>query len=108
MCVSAVWTGGVSEQYAAKVADLALGVRSGGRLGHQPQELHLHVSLRGCLHVILPSNRTHCLLSQKKQEFHMCKKYIWRHVSTFTLVSYVVQEVSRLFPVIYVITYFKC
>lgn len=66
----------MSEQYAAKVADLALGVRSGGRLGHQPQELHLHVSLRGCLHVILPSNRSHYMLLQKKhrKKIHMAAR----------------------------------
>lgn len=43
MC--AVWTDGVSQQHAAEVADLALGLRPGGRPGHQPQQPHLHVSL---------------------------------------------------------------
>lgn len=46
MCVSAVWTDGLSKQYAVEVADLALGVCSGGRPGHQPQQPHLHVSLK--------------------------------------------------------------
>lgn len=45
VCVCAVWADGVSKQYAVKVADLALSVCSGGRLGHQPQQPHLHVSL---------------------------------------------------------------
>lgn len=43
MC--AVRTDGVSEQHAAQVANLALGLRTGGQPGHQPQQPHLHVSL---------------------------------------------------------------
>lgn len=33
--VSAVWADRVFKQYAAEVADVAFGVRSGGRPGHQ-------------------------------------------------------------------------
>lgn len=52
----AVRTDGVSEQYASEVADLALGVRPGGRLGHQPQQPHLHVSLAStCRYLFMPS-----------------------------------------------------
>lgn len=45
VCLSLVWTDGVSKQHAVEMADLALGVCSGGRFGHQPQQSHLHVSL---------------------------------------------------------------
>lgn len=45
ICVCAVWPDGVFKQYAVKMADLALSICSGGRLGHQPQQPHLHVSL---------------------------------------------------------------
>lgn len=41
-----MWTDRLSEQHAAEVADLALGVRAGGRPGHQPGQPHLHVSDR--------------------------------------------------------------
>lgn len=34
----------MSKRYAAELADLALGVRTGGRRGHQHQQPHLHVS----------------------------------------------------------------
>lgn len=80
VCVSAVWTGGVSKQYAPKVADLALGVRAGGRLGHQPQELHLHVSLRGCLHVILPSKHTGISHVQTIHTAARVDIYMWFHM----------------------------
>lgn len=44
VCPPLVWIDRVPKQYALEVADLALSVRSGGRLGHQPQQPHLHVS----------------------------------------------------------------
>lgn len=43
--LDSVWTDGVSQQYAVKMADLALSVCFGRQLGHQHQQSNLNVSV---------------------------------------------------------------
>lgn len=53
VCVCAVWPDGVFKQYAVEVADLALSICSGGLPGYQPQQPHLHVSLKSTSFTLL-------------------------------------------------------